>query len=141
MGLVGMGYWNIRRLLRSLVHLTFLPRDLIWAELWSSFVSLTRYPIARRQAEAIATAHVDQPMLPHRPTTATALTKPTKAMAVRAIELSQPLTPLSDLSDYQAVQLFFTWQHSPIGHIAGSTGYHSYSATDSNRRSFGSALV
>ena len=117
MGLVGMGYWNIRRLLRSLVHPTFLPRDLIWAELWSSFVSLTRYPIARRQAEAIATAHVDQPMLPHRPTTATALTKPTKAMAVRAIELSQPLTPLSDLSDYQAVQLFFTWQHSPIAQV------------------------
>lgn len=42
-------FWNIGRLLNSLLHPNAFPRDLILAELRGCFVGLTRYQLARKQ--------------------------------------------------------------------------------------------
>jgi hypothetical protein len=45
-----MWWWNVRRLLRSFVGRSNLPRDLIVAELKGALKGLRRYQKSRRQA-------------------------------------------------------------------------------------------
>jgi O-antigen biosynthesis protein len=48
-----MWWWNVRRLLRSLIGRSTLPRDLIVAEFKGAFTGLRRYRKSRRQAASV----------------------------------------------------------------------------------------
>ena len=52
-GLWWMGYWNLRRLLKSLVTKPRIPRTLIFAELHGSLIGVTRYARAQRNRHDI----------------------------------------------------------------------------------------
>jgi GT2 family glycosyltransferase len=54
LGLWWLWWWNIRRLLISLLHQGPFPRDLILGELFGSLIGLGRYQKARRMAARIA---------------------------------------------------------------------------------------
>ena len=54
-----MGWWNVRRLVRSMVRKDF-PRDLILAELWGSWIGLFRYSAALEQRDAIVASQGPQ---------------------------------------------------------------------------------
>jgi glycosyltransferase involved in cell wall biosynthesis len=53
LGLWWMWWWNIRRLLRSFVGRSSVPRDLIVAEFRGAFTGLRRYQASRRQAASV----------------------------------------------------------------------------------------
>ena len=59
-GLWWFWYWNIRRLLKSLIVTPRIPRELILAELGGSLTSLTRYAKAKRRAEEIELEFADK---------------------------------------------------------------------------------
>jgi O-antigen biosynthesis protein len=59
LGIWWMGWWNIRRLVRSMLRDEF-PRDLILAELWGSWIGLFRYPAAVKGSQAVAASHGPQ---------------------------------------------------------------------------------
>lgn len=109
---------HLWRLVRSLLHPTFSPRALIWAELSGSLAGLmnfVRHPGVEATQPLLDRATLAEPAAP------ATRRLPTKRTAVRSIELSQPLTLLDDLSDYQAVQLYFTWRNVPIAQATRPT--------------------
>ena len=53
LGLWWLWWWNVRRIVRALVHPGPLPLDLMLAELKGSFIGLRRYAVARRHAASV----------------------------------------------------------------------------------------
>jgi GT2 family glycosyltransferase len=110
--------WNLRRVWMSFKHPTRFPRDLVLAELWGSFVGLTRYFKARRIANEIASSC--GPTADEQPTTVPAKTtqvSPQGGIAIRTVELSESLSPLEDVAAYSTVRLFAKWCDCPKGRI------------------------
>lgn len=109
-------YWNIRRLLISLMHPTRFPRDLLVAELEGCFIGLTRYQKASQVAKQIASTFgsLSQPPALEK-NVLTSITH--KTIAIRTIELSRPLHSLEDVTKYTNVCVFVTWNDRPLGRI------------------------
>jgi GT2 family glycosyltransferase len=131
LGLWWLWWWNIRRLLISLMRPTRFPRDLILAELWGSLIGLGRYQKACRTAAQIADSFgplardvawnkgdvSHEIHLKHR-----------EAVGVRTVDLSQPLPALTDVKDYKSVRIFVTWDERPLGYLDIATYRQSISA-------------
>ncbi|MBW4641089.1 MAG: glycosyltransferase [Gloeocapsa sp. UFS-A4-WI-NPMV-4B04] len=110
-------YWNIRRLVISLIHPTRFPRDLILAELKGCFIGLGRYQKAQQVVEQIANSS----FLPQPPTLKKNVLKSSikrqKTVAIRTIDLKQPLHALEDITEYTNVRVFITWNDKPLGKV------------------------
>ena len=108
-----LGWWSVKRLLRSYLFPGGFPRDLILAELWGSLRGLPRYARARRRAAEIARQHGEE--LPP-PAVARATPVPRKPMAVRLVDCDQ-LAPLADIGEYNNVRAFFRRAGAVLGHV------------------------
>jgi O-antigen biosynthesis protein len=145
-GIWWIWWWNIRRLLKSLIQSKFFPRDLILAELKGSFIGLIRYFSARRHAKRIANNFAafkkapDHEKLmplkePKREVTEPVLNQAkqrgfgkgvwlmkryfsfTNPTAIRTIDLSQPLCSLTDVTNYSSVRIFVSWRDRLLGRV------------------------
>lgn len=112
--------WNVRRLLASFVRPPDVPRELILAELWNSFVGLRRYFKARRVAKSIAAADPRPgappfvpPLGPSEPRERGPAVR--ASVGVRTVEIGLPLNPLEDVSAHTAVRVFVTAHGEPLG--------------------------
>ena len=94
-------YWNVRRLLTSLLKPGKFPRDLIVAELAGSFRGMTRYFRARRAA---ADARVPSPRgrqldsVTHRRSSS-------GGVLDVVVDLARPITAIAGVSEFQAVRV------------------------------------
>jgi O-antigen biosynthesis protein len=61
LGIWWIWWWNLRRLLRALVHPRAFPLDLVLAELRGSLAGLRRYAVARREAADLLRATGEAP--------------------------------------------------------------------------------
>lgn len=112
-------YWNLRRLIISLLHPIQFPRDLILAEFIGEFTGFTTYPKAKRRAVQIANSI---PSLGNeldfkkyaRKKPRKLRNKFDKTVEVRVVELSEKVQPLSELEAYDEIQVFATWKGKPI---------------------------
>ena len=130
LGIWWMFYWNIRRLLISLLHPTRFPRDLILAELWGAFIGLGRYQKARKNAAHIAeTIESISPVLVLKKSVVAKTSPQSPTTAVRTVELNQALEPLSDVTDYSNVRVFVTWNGSPLGSFEIANKYQPISTS------------
>jgi O-antigen biosynthesis protein len=104
LGIWWLWWWDIRRLLISLYQPWRIPRDLILAELWGTFLGLTRYQQARIQAAKLAGGRLPslRGATSIQPGAAPVERKPA---AVRTVDLSLPLPSLDDIGDYQRVKV------------------------------------
>ncbi|BAT55522.1 glycosyl transferase, group 2 family protein [Nostoc sp. NIES-3756] len=115
-----MFYWNIRRLLISLIHPIRFPRELILAEIWGDFIGLTRYQKACKNAEQIAQKYnlpVPQVRPLSQPIVSRKIYKTQNGVAVRRIDLSQELPSLIDLEDYNKARIFVCFQSKLLGYV------------------------
>lgn len=117
-------YWNIRRLVISLIHPLRFPRELILAELWGDFVGLTTYQKAQRKAAEIAESFgpISEVPLPEKFISESKKSSQSnqviqKAVMVSLVELSQPLKSLTNLSRYDTVKIFVTWYGKVLGNF------------------------
>jgi GT2 family glycosyltransferase len=108
-----LGWWSVKRLLRSCLAPDGFPRDLILAELWGSLRGLPRYRRARRAAEEIARRHGAE--LPP-PEATRAVPVPRRPMAVRLVDCDQ-IAPLTDVGEYTSVRVFFGRDGAVLGHV------------------------
>ncbi|HEY9861177.1 MAG TPA: glycosyltransferase, partial [Candidatus Obscuribacterales bacterium] len=109
-------YWSLRRLWINFKHPTYLPTDLIWAELKGSLTGLSRYQEACRNADDIISRF--GALTPEK--VKARKSRPRKAeckIAVHEVDLSQPILSLDDLTDYSTVRLFVTWADQLIGSV------------------------
>jgi len=126
-GLWWLWRWHLRRLLKSFIRRSHVPRDLIVAEFRGAFLGLGRYPKARRRAAEIARAFGDCSGKPSGPfwhkacaNDEAATDRPSphaEPTAVRTVDLSQPLCGLSDVSRCATVRVFVTLAGRLLGSI------------------------
>jgi GT2 family glycosyltransferase len=112
-GVWWLGWWSVRRLVKSFLRPGGFPRDLILAELWGSFAALPRYGRARRTAAAIARR--DGETLPP-PAAPRATRRALRPMAVRHVDCER-LAPLAEVAGYAAVRVFFSYRGRLAGHV------------------------
>jgi GT2 family glycosyltransferase len=109
----------MRRLMKSYVRPGHFPRDLIVAELKGSFVGLTRYQRARRNAKLLAAAVAQYGPVAKLPNAGTRARPPRKRtelkIAVRSIDIAQPIQDIDDIAGYDAVRVIVTRGLRPIG--------------------------
>jgi GT2 family glycosyltransferase len=132
LGLWWLRWWNIRRLLISLINPAFFPRDLILAELQGSFIGLGRYQKARRTAAQIADSFgpPTQDVAWNKGDVSREMRlKHQEAVGVRTVDLSQPLSALTDVTDYTGVRVFVTWNDRPLGSVGIANHRQPISAT------------
>lgn len=113
-----IGWWHLRRLMRSLIYPQRFPRDLIVAEFIGVFQHFGRYRQARRNAETIALEYSSEPDIPsHLTQKRTSDYDSLKHTAVRSIDLSQPIQSLADVAGYKGIRLFVARKHKLIGSV------------------------
>lgn len=117
LGLWWLWYWNIRRLLISLINPAYFPHGLILAELQGCFIGLGRYQKAHQTALQFAETFGSLPQAPEvqQPLPRKIKSKRQWTTAVRTVELNQPLHALTDLAVYSDVRIFVTWNNQPLG--------------------------
>ena len=119
LGLWWLWHWHIRRLVKSMLRPSRLPRGIIMAELRGTLIGLRRYQQARTVADRIAAASgpLELPALAH-PTQPASIPIATRGLvAVRTVELSQPVQGLVDVVEYNTVRVFLTWQGRLLGKV------------------------
>ncbi len=121
LGLWWLWWWDIRRLLISLVHPTRFPRDLILAELRGSLVGLGRYQQARRTAAQIEATFGSLPQAvvqKHQDASQETRSPNQNSIGVRTIDLSHPFSALTDVTNYTSVRVFVLWHNRlPLGSV------------------------
>ena len=124
LGLWWLWWWNVRRLLGSIIRPTRFPRDLIVAELRGSLVGLTRYQKAQRAAAEGAVSHplTTPSIMAERALPGDGLRHRT-GTAVRSIDLNQRVQDLEDVQDYAHVLVFLLWKEHPLGSIEIANQY------------------
>lgn len=119
LGLWWLWWWNARRLMKSYVRPGHFPRDLIVAEFKGSFVGLTRYQRARRNARRLARAASVYGPVASLPSRGRKIRPPQKRteqrIAVRTVDVANPLRTIEDIANYDAVRLIVTRGERPIG--------------------------
>jgi O-antigen biosynthesis protein len=93
-------YWNLRRLLTSLLKPGKFPRDLIVAELAGSLAGLTRYFRARRAA-----GDARPPAAGRRPRNHSIARRSSVEIPDVTIDLTEPIAPIAAASDFQTVRV------------------------------------
>jgi len=131
LGLWWLWWWNIRRLLISLMHPGRFPRDLILAELGGSLIGLGRYQKARRTAVQIAGPGllVQVAGWKKHDLAKEVCTKGSHRVGVCAVDLNQPLAALTDVKDYKSVHIFVIWNDRLLGDLDIDNDCQSISAT------------
>jgi len=122
-------WWNIRRLLVSLIRPAGIPRDLILAELRGSLIGLGRYQQARRTATQIADTFGSLSGTTLRKERSRVPTQNSYCVGVRTVDLSQPLPTLTDLQDHKSVCIFVMWKDRPLGKVDLTSDYQPISTT------------
>jgi GT2 family glycosyltransferase len=119
LGIWWLWWWLIQRLWNSLVYPIRFPRDFIMAEFWGSFIGLTRYQKARRNAAEIAKSFggASEEIKAQNPVSKQPVAKCKEGRALRTVELSQPLEALTDIADYSTVRVFVKWKDWPVGSL------------------------
>lgn len=118
LGLWWLWQWHIRRLVKSMLRPSRLPRGIMLIELYGALIGLRRYQRARVVADQIAAKYgsLELPAASQHLAPARGLGKPRGLVAVRTIELSRPIQGLTDVAEYETARVFLMWQ----GHLLGS---------------------
>ena len=120
---IRLGLWflrfQIRRLLNSFVHPPGYPRDLLLAQLFSSFLGPICYLKARRAAAKIAQdfGPITQVTTPNVSMSRKTTTNRQNTIAERTVDLNQPLHTLTDVSDYPVVRVLVTRNSYTLGSV------------------------
>ncbi len=112
--------WILRRLVRTYLGKSSIPRDLIIAEIQGCLKSFHLYSKAhkssiniRKKFEHELEAQPDHPKLNHKQKT---LVKRT-GTAIRLINLDEPIEKLNDVGDYAKIRLFVKWDKWLLGYV------------------------
>ncbi len=126
-GIWWMWWWNLRRLLKSLLGKGNMPRELVFAEFRGSLVGLGRYRQARKIQSDIEARYgvMEIPLSDPRkpPVVAIDYDKRFSSMrrrypiAVRTVDLSEPLGALDDVVDYPKVRVFAFLSGRLLGNV------------------------
>lgn len=130
---IRLGLWflrfQIRRLLNSFVHPLGYPRDMLLAQLFSSFLGPICYLKARRSAAKIAHdfGPIPQITVAVMTTSQKTIINRQNTIAERTVDLNQPLHTLNDVSDYPVVRVLVTRNCYTLGSVAIANNYTSVS--------------
>jgi O-antigen biosynthesis protein len=114
--------WSVKRLLRSFWHPQRLPRDLIWVELFGSWVGLTRYFRARKRAAGIESSFpVDRDSRARSRTASTPKPRTYGGTAVRSVDVERPVAPISDVEQYEHVDVYLHARGRLLGKVGLKT--------------------
>ena len=148
-GMWWIWWWGIRRLMKSLIHPTYFPRDLILAEMKGSWIGLFRYFRARRHAKTIMKSFMSvEPEDKHKELLLLQKSKKRRnsstisksctvdraplmkriftskiSTAVRSIDLSRPFSTLTDISHYPYARIFVNLKDQLLGSVRFSNCY------------------
>jgi GT2 family glycosyltransferase len=109
-------WWNVRRLVLSLVNPAAFPPDLVIAELWGSLLGIFRFRQARREAIAIG-GQSTKVAGDGRTRRRRATPRPSEATGISRVEASRPFQPVSDAIRYDEVRALGTWEDQPLGTV------------------------
>ncbi|MBD2578574.1 glycosyltransferase [Oscillatoria sp. FACHB-1406] len=122
LGIWWLCYWSLRRLWIAFKHPTQFPLELVKAEFWGSFIGITRYQKAQKQAAEIIASFGPQEAIAKEKIAPEPPAQPpvevNRPVAVRSVELTQPLHSLVDVTQYSDVQVFVTWRGEPLGGVS-----------------------
>ena len=110
-------WWNLRRILKSMVRPSRLPRGIMLAELYGSLLGLRRYQQARVIANQIAAKYGTLELPKVSKNQMRRIPKPRGLVAVRTLELSQPIQGLHDVQDYRTARVFLLWRGRLLGSV------------------------
>jgi O-antigen biosynthesis protein len=115
-------YWSVKRLLRSYFHPQRLPRDLIWVELFGSWIGLTRYFRARKTAAGIEASFPDDGNPGALPRTPSARTPRTYGgTGVRSVDIERPIASIPDVGQYEHVDVYLHARGRLLGMVGLKT--------------------
>ena len=132
---IRLGLWflrfQIRRLINSFVHPVGFPRDLLMAQLFSSFLGPICYLKARRVAAKIDRdfGAIPQGMAAVVTTSQKTIVNRQNTIAERTVDLSQPLHTLTDVTDYPVVRVLVNRNSHTLGSVDIVNNYSSVSVS------------
>jgi glycosyltransferase involved in cell wall biosynthesis len=111
--------WILRRLAKSYIGKSRVPRDLIIAEIMGFFKCFSLYSKARKSAIKISNQFEFEPKVePDRPKINQSIVprRTIQRTAIRLIDLDEPIEALTDVSSYSDVRLFVKWEKWLLGY-------------------------
>ncbi|MEO6327690.1 MAG: glycosyltransferase family 2 protein [Ginsengibacter sp.] len=111
--------WILRRLIKSYIKKSGVPRDLIIAEIQGAFKSRSLYSKARKSSNEIQKQFKSEPAMKSdypQLTQKSVNVSEKPGTAIRLININEPIGALTDITDYAKIRLFVKWGKWLLGY-------------------------